>query len=303
MDTMADKPSEESIQAKLETRIELLSQLNDRIKQLRNVPGLLLRQTNTPDILVFTDPITELQTDIGILKEVNEKIRSKDVQETLKDVAESEKTDSSGLLPHRSKRSKTSRPLYVHTSPNRKEYHPLIHNFSSEAPSPESPQTFPSFQPPTNQLLPSAESINDALTMDGLADFIHEYNKSNKNSLHIWTSTTRQREAALTSFPVTVRFTIPDVVTIFLSLGCAPTSTTIVVESATAFGPREKVSNIPVDKATYRYAASAHLVGFLVETATLSVRLCCLPKAVATTGKGHPFTATSSISAHPGSFT
>ncbi|KAK7692827.1 hypothetical protein QCA50_004462 [Cerrena zonata] len=222
MDTTADKPIEQSVEAKLEARILLLSQLQDRIKQLRNVPGLLLsRQTNVlfPDTM-FSDPRTDLQANIQVMKEVNEKIRSKDVQETLKDAAECEKKDPIGLQAHRSKQAKTSRPL--------------------EAPSPESPQAFPSFQPPSSQLLPSGESVNEPLRIDGLADYIRVYNESNKNKLHIWTPTDRQRRTALQSFPVTVRFTIPDVVTVFLSLGCASTSTTIIVESVTAFGPREK---------------------------------------------------------------
>lgn len=250
MDTTADKPLEESVEAKLEARIQLLSQVHDRIKRLRNVPDLLLRQANPPDLLVFTNPMVDLQADIETMKELNEKIRSKDVQEALKDVAESEKKDPTGLLPHRNKRSKTSRPLYVHRCLTFLRYFYLNFTLSSEAPSPESPQAFPSFQLPTSHLLPPVESVNDPLRLDGLADFIRDYNHSNKNKLHIWTSTTRQREAALQSFPVIVRFTIPDVVTIFLSLGCASGSTIVIVESATAFGPREKVSNIPEDHNT-----------------------------------------------------
>ena len=100
MDTTADKPLEESVEAKLEARIQLLSQVHDRIKRLRNVPDLLLRQANPPDLLVFTNPLVDLQADIETMKELNEKIRSKDVQEALKDVAESEKKDPTGLLPH-----------------------------------------------------------------------------------------------------------------------------------------------------------------------------------------------------------
>ncbi|CAL1707998.1 unnamed protein product [Somion occarium] len=169
---------------------------------------------------MFSDPASDLQHDLEVVKEVNEKLRSKDVQEILKAAAESEKKDPTGLQPRRGKRSEKSK--------------------SHDAPSPESPMAFPSFQPPSSQLLPSADLISAPLKLEGLADFIRDYNKSHNNRLHIWTSTSRQQATALHNFPVTVRFTIPDVVAVYLTLGCNPTDETIIVESATAFGPAER---------------------------------------------------------------
>lgn len=75
--------------------------------------------------------------------------------------------------------------------------------------------------------------------MEGLVDYIQSYNRSNPFRLHIWTATPRPSGQSLPS-QVTVRFTIHDVVTVFLTVGRTPDSI-VVVEGATAFGPREKV--------------------------------------------------------------
>lgn len=78
------------------------------------------------------------------------------------------------------------------------------------------------------------------LRMDDLAEYIRSYNKTNAHRLHIWTATPRPGGLKLPS-ELTIRFTIRDVVTVYLTIGCVLPDSIIVVEGATAFGPREKV--------------------------------------------------------------
>jgi hypothetical protein len=42
-----------------------------------------------------------------------------------------------------------------------------------------------------------------------------------------------------------VRFTVPDVMTVFLTLGYGCHSLGLIIETVTAFGPREKVDGSP----------------------------------------------------------
>lgn len=73
--------------------------------------------------------------------------------------------------------------------------------------------------------------------MDGLVDFIKQFNRSSKLSkLHIWSRTRSSPEGG----PLIVRYTVRDVLTFFVNLG-RKVDSILVVEGCTAFGPRERV--------------------------------------------------------------
>jgi hypothetical protein len=109
--------------------------------------------------------------------------------------------------------------------------------FNRRPPSPESPKPYQSSPRPTSSLFPEAE--DDPLRLEGLPDYIRDFNKTHQSKLHIWTRGARSSDQ-LTP-PVVVRFTVHDVVTMFISLGHGPDLSTLVIETVTAFGPRETV--------------------------------------------------------------
>ena len=73
--------------------------------------------------------------------------------------------------------------------------------------------------------------------MEDLVGYVREFNKSHQSKLHIWS---RTRPPGLNALPIMVRFSVPDVLVAFIALGLNTTSV-LVVETVTAFGPRETV--------------------------------------------------------------
>ena len=68
--------------------------------------------------------------------------------------------------------------------------------------------------------------------------YAREFNKTQqKCRLHIWEKTRGRREDA----PRILRFTIPDVLTAYLTLGYSSTDKAAIVQMLSAFGPRERV--------------------------------------------------------------
>jgi len=100
-------------------------------------------------------------------------------------------------------------------------------------PSPEPPKPYLSSPRLTSSLFP--ETTVDLLGLEGLPDFIRDYNGTHQSKLHIWT---RARPPPNLPHPIIVRFTVPDVLTIFITLDHVPA---LVIETVTAFGPRETV--------------------------------------------------------------
>lgn len=106
--------------------------------------------------------------------------------------------------------------------------------------SPDSPQPSRPLRSKITSLFPPEDSTSSALRLDGLIDYLKDYNKTSQCRLQIWTATTRSLDHVLPD-PLVVRFIIRDVVTFYLTLGTASPDAVIIVESATAFGSREKV--------------------------------------------------------------
>lgn len=121
--------------------------------------------------------------------------------------------------------------------------------------------------------------------MDGLVEYIRAYNKAHPFRLHIWTATPRTAGQKLPS-EVIVRFTIRDVVTVYLTLGSIPPEGVIVVEGATAFGPREKVRMKRSRRDKDRPAMNTLLIAnnVLLETAALAIKLCRVSAIIAAPG-------------------
>ena len=106
---------------------------------------------------------------------------------------------------------------------------------------PDSPHIFRSLQPEKLSLFPPEnESADPPLRLDDLVEYVKGYNKTNRFVMQIWASTACS-PGELLSDPVVVRFLIPDTLTFYVTLGTMGINSRIIVESATAFGSREKV--------------------------------------------------------------
>ncbi|KAI0915655.1 hypothetical protein AcV5_003517 [Taiwanofungus camphoratus] len=206
-------PEQLALQAKLKT----LADLNNRLQKLRELPVHLTRLP-TPGVsssLHSATPSSWLRNELKELKEVAETLRSKKVQEALIYARDSEQKDKTGLRSNRPPESRKRR----------------------RPPSPEFPQPYRAFQSKTASLFPSLDDGLPPIRLEGLPLFIREYNKLRQNiNLHVWTPA---REHTLT-LPIVLRFIIRDVVTVFLTLSHGIDDLTLVVENATAFGPREQ---------------------------------------------------------------
>jgi hypothetical protein len=105
-------------------------------------------------------------------------------------------------------------------------------------PSPESPQPYVSFQPKTASLFPISADEPPPLQVDGLSDYIRDFNQTKPYKLHVWS---RTKGSPKFSNPVVVRFTIRDVLTAFITLSYSDDNPILIVQTVTAFGPRERV--------------------------------------------------------------
>ena len=106
---------------------------------------------------------------------------------------------------------------------------------------PESPQPLRSFQPKTRTFFPpDSEQTYDPIRLDNLAEYVQDYTSTNHSLLQIWTPTKHTPNRSLPDSPI-VRFIIPDVFTVYMTLGTIDPNSSLIIESATAFGSREKV--------------------------------------------------------------
>jgi hypothetical protein len=112
-------------------------------------------------------------------------------------------------------------------------------------PSPESPQPYVSFQPKTASLFPIRADEPPPLQVDGLSEYIREFNQTKPYKLHIWS---RAKDSTRLNNPVVVRFTIRDVLTAFITLSFSNKNPILISQTVTAFGPRERVGFFQVQK-------------------------------------------------------
>ncbi|KAI0700927.1 hypothetical protein BC835DRAFT_1265766 [Cytidiella melzeri] len=144
---------------------------------------------------------------------------------------------------------------------------------SSRPLAPESPQSFRSSQPKQTSLFPPDDECSyPALRLDGLVDFLSDYNRTHRYLLQIWTATAHPPGRVLPD-PLVVRFLIPDVLTVYVTLGTAEPDSTIILESATVFGSREKKPPHAQSEYAVFQRLSQHLAKMLQSKPQASVQL------------------------------
>ncbi|OSX66648.1 hypothetical protein POSPLADRAFT_1178088 [Postia placenta MAD-698-R-SB12] len=198
----------------LQTRLEVLNALIERLRSLRSIPAHLIRlpQSRLQSFAPLEGPHFLPQA-FRELKETVECVRSEKVQEALVTARDSEQKDKSDLRLGR----------------------PRVNRKRKRAPSPESPRSYAPLQPQRTSLFP-ADLATPPVLPDQLVELLKGYNKEHEHvKLHILA----KRPALV--LPVVVRYTIRDVAIIYLTLNSDGTQ--LIVENATAFGPREQKPN------------------------------------------------------------
>ncbi|KIJ67556.1 hypothetical protein HYDPIDRAFT_108397 [Hydnomerulius pinastri MD-312] len=264
----------------LQDRIQTLTDLHNRLQALRHIPTMLLKPpsasplSHVSDFPPAFDPTVDQDFtatfkntpvhDFRTLKEFSELLRSDKVQEALRAARASEETDQSELgLSFRRDTRKRKRPQSPVGSPQ-----PYI---------PPPPRSSSLFSP--------CEDDPPPLRAESLSEFVREFNRGTlhefkqpvtpelegapltKCKLAIWSRTKAlqgELEAAQSgpanggtfkahikqlASPAVIRFTIPDVLTAYVSLIFASGEDPLVVESVTAFGPRER--KLPHEQSDY----------------------------------------------------
>ncbi|RPD63770.1 hypothetical protein L227DRAFT_496593 [Lentinus tigrinus ALCF2SS1-6] len=197
--------------ATLRTHIQTLTEFNNRLQGIRRVPAQLLRPPGAHQLepsLVATHGFKGLAT-------IAESVRSEKVQDALKAARKSELADPSNLGSNlRRENLKRRRP-----------------------PSPESPQPYRETESKETSFLPPVEPGTVAVTLNGLPAYIREHNKAGKNKLHV----VAPKKGRKLECPVVLRFTVPNVVTVYLTLDdSTQDGQTLLVANATAIGSREQ---------------------------------------------------------------
>ncbi|KAF5386051.1 hypothetical protein D9615_002429 [Tricholomella constricta] len=192
----------------LEGQIQLLSELHNRLQTLRQIPPLLLKTSITP---LSTQA---LRPEFQQVKEIADTIRTEPVQEALRTARDSLESDSRDLNPNLRRENRKRR----------------------RAPSPESPQPYIGQEDKTTSLFPANED-EGPLKFEGLSSYIQDFNSKHEWKLHLWRRTRGLADQATTI----LRFTIPDVLTAYITLVVA-TNGVLLTESLTTFSPREKKS-------------------------------------------------------------
>ncbi|KAG2342541.1 hypothetical protein BDR05DRAFT_934899 [Suillus weaverae] len=255
-------------------RIQTLTDFHIRLQSVRHIPSLLLRHPSGPSLShepEFTSPFdpadhdfaapfhTTPTQDFRTLKTIADALRSEKLQEALKVSRESEDADKSDLRLFQKDSRKRKRPL----SPV------------------GSPQPYIPPPPRTSSLFPPIEDELPCLRAEGLVEYIREFNRGDiklppspgtseffqpKCRLCLWSRTRSPQldrsmngsRPKLTS-PTILRFTIEDVLTAYVSLVFARLEDPLLVESVTAFGPREmKLPHMQSDYLAFQ-ALSQHI--------------------------------------------
>jgi len=89
-------------------------------------------------------------------------------------------------------------------------------------------------------LEPNAFATEHALEAGQLPEYLKLHNSEHRTRLHIWK---RTPDEAKTDRPNLLRFMIPDVMIIYISIGYRGPNGTILIENMSAFAPRERVSH------------------------------------------------------------
>ncbi|GLB37234.1 putative regulator medusa [Lyophyllum shimeji] len=189
----------------LEAQIQLLSDLHTKLQTLRHIPPALLR---TPLTALSTQT---LRPEFQQVKEIADTIRTEAIQDALRAARDSLEGDTSDLNPNLRREKRKRR----------------------RAPSPDSPQPYIGDEEKTRRLFPDPGDDAAALKIEGLSDYIKDFNRTHEWKLHLWRRTRGDQSRTV------VRFRITDVLTAYLTLGVAANGV-VMTESVAAFGPRER---------------------------------------------------------------
>jgi len=142
-----------------------------------------------------------------------------------------------------------------------------------------------------SRLEPNAFLPEHALEAGQLPEYIRSHNSAHHTRLHIWE---RTQDEAKTDRPHLLRFLIPDVTTIYISIGYQGPNGTILIENMSAFAPRERVGH----NLRKRRGHADRLRS--PEGPLFALRVHSLPTVVATTCSCTPCTATDRITGNDG---
>lgn len=222
----------------LQTQSNSLVELYNRVQSLRQVPHGLLKPPVSHGLPL---PTQSFHAQFQQLKDTSDILRSDAVQAALRAAQDSEKADSSGInsngrRENRKRRYASGARFYCLIAK------PSPSFFSNRRPpSPESPQPYIAPERSNSSLFPPADDDLSALKATDLVEYIRKFNRSHKARLHIWRST---RGSEALDIPTIVRLTIQDVMTTYIVLGYTPDNPVLIIESVTAFAPRERVSSL-----------------------------------------------------------
>ncbi|KAM5530927.1 hypothetical protein V8D89_015417 [Ganoderma adspersum] len=195
--------------ATLRARILTLTELNNRLQAIHNIPAQLLRPPGSdPNSTLLTHGFKELGA-------IAEAVRAEKVQDALQAARKSELADSSGLNANlRRETLKRRRP-----------------------PSPESPQPYRETESKEAVFFPPSERGAVPLRLEALPAYIRDHNNTSQNKLHI----VAPKKGRGLACPVTLRFTAPNVATVYLTLDVSTGNDRgLIIENATAIGAREQ---------------------------------------------------------------
>ncbi|KAI0093299.1 hypothetical protein BDY19DRAFT_923186 [Irpex rosettiformis] len=238
-------PEQRSPLQSLEDQIALLTEINTNIQSLRR-PTSFFQPAEIASgltvgggvVQIYHDP--PIETGFKQVKALAEKLQSKPVQEALKAAKESATKEPIGLSLGRRRRHPPKRPV-----------------------TPESPPPLRSFQPKTLSFFPpDSDHQYPPLCLDDFAEYAKDYNRKGRFHLQIWTATKHDPNRPLPDPPI-VRFVIPDVFTVYMTLGTISPGSSVIVESATAFGSREKKPPHAQSDFVVFQSLSQHLVKIL----------------------------------------
>lgn len=203
--------------SQLQEQIKALSDLQAQLTTIRQIPAGLLRRPVFSNEDVFSGNLVHsVKKDFQQVETAGQAIRSEVVQKALHGAKDRIQEDSTQLDANfRRETRKRRRP-----------------------PSPESPKPYiPADRSRTSFFRPTDAAPAPLLFAGDLVRYARDFNKTQETCrLHIWEKTRERREDK----PRMMRFTIPDVLTAYLSLGYSRLDNAAIVLTVTAFGPREK---------------------------------------------------------------
>lgn len=196
----------------LSSQIQTLSDLQSRLQSLRHIPRVLLRPPHIPAVIPSSAP--NLRPQFQQLDDIVQLLRSSPTQLALRSANDRLLTDSSDLAPY-----------------SRRENKNHVHNV------PDSPQ--PYLPPEVDKIppFPRDSSTYESVTSDNLVDYIRDFNRKHHSKLQVWVNAPKQN---ILEPPITLRFSIPNVLCALLSLNYCQSDTRLIVETISIYGPREK---------------------------------------------------------------